>query len=131
MYTVSHTVSTETDGTLRLVNEVSAFTNNRYRISADIGDNVPVEFEVGRDGDNNTVYDPPTAVWLKDGRPSRYAASNTLVGSNGVLNSRINISFMQAADQGIYQCIFTDTVMQGKEHLFTRPGRVDHGTISK
>ena len=101
--------------------------NTQWLAVRAIGENHPVEFEVGHSRDNNIMFNPPIVTWLKDGRPTRYTARNTLVGSNGVLKSRIDISFTQASDQGIYQCVFTDTAMQGGEHLLISPGRVDYG----
>ena len=114
-------------GLLRNTAERSNFNPiNRYRIRLRDNVDTAISCEAGHVGDDDMAFEIATTMtWLKDGRPSRFIPQNTVVGSNGRLRSELPINFMEIIDEGIYQCVFADTAMQGGEYLFIHPGRID------
>ena len=85
------------------------------------------------------VLETQSIVWVRDGEliaengvtptNGRYTliATETTLGGSGQWRTVLVISGFQASDVGVYQVIFTDSVIGGSEVLTTTPVRLDTG----
>lgn len=74
-------------------------------------------------GDDNTTFQAPSVLWLKDGMPLdtsiiNTSIINTSIGINGTLTTTFSLVFAES-DAGVYQCVFTDTTRS--ESIITTP----------
>ncbi len=119
--------SPQSAGLLQIIYSNTRVRPFRNRTGARVGNQVSLQYEIGHVGDDSTRYETPTALWLKDGIPFRVKATNTnTMGINGRLVSQVSFRFMES-DAGVYQCVFTDPVIQGSEIFISVPTRVDTG----
>ena len=96
---------------------------------------VTLSFTAGHVGDDINNYATPTAMWLKDGVPSRTTPTNMALGENGLISSNLSFIF-QESDAGVYQCIFSGSgsMMYGTIPLRLNAGMYygqKHSTIEK
>ena len=126
MHTLLHAASTKVAGLLQLRKIRGLIRSFRYRISVGYGDIKSIYYEVGRVGDDKVIvsYDTPRVIWLKDGKPSSKLMINNVRISNSGIRSTVSVNFTNVSDQGVYSCIFIDTVAQGSELLFPTPGKL-------
>ncbi len=98
---------------LRIISQDPLTTGlNANRTGTHSGRSISLSFTAGHVGDNKMDYLIPAVQWLKDGRnPSTLVPTDTLVGTNGRLNSILSFTFT-TSDAGVYQCIFIDSNSQ-------------------
>ena len=90
---------------LRIVSGTKFLANTTVQSNED---HVTLTYTAGHVHDGLNTYSIPSVVWLKDGTPARTIPNNTVIGSNGQLNSTLSFIF-QDSDAGVYHCYFINS----------------------